>query len=1498
MKTLYSYSIGSIIKLKRVLFILFFLGLLFNNNVHAQNTDGDPIPNAIDLDDDNDGILDVDESCPVPIPEDFFIPLYHANIINAPDNKIFVTGQDSNPTTGNSNYFSFQEITPGSGDWASVSGTTIKLVGADNGDPQYVLLTSTGLYVWGSENELIATSVTSSTAIQSLPLPRNTTNSGEIDVSNITDITAGPGVLAIYTTDGRVYTRGSLENTSSEIRGANGTSADSNGWYTVQYNPGSGATDLVNVIDLDITEVGAFAILSTGEWYTWGPKASLGGNGSGSNAAALDIATEMTKPSDFLIGQSPIQIEMATGEWVAGSSPDLNPGDAASYFVLHPTNGKIYTMGGNSLGQLGINNSTDSHVADWNTVKVSGGSELTNVVFMAGQSYSIDNPEGAAITEVAGIRELYMWGSNNNQTLSDGSSDPQYFAGIPSYYSGAGNGVYADFNGDLAVNNLDRNPIRVGVGGHQSIYYDSYQKNYCFVGHNADGAFGYTVADAAKFSTGDPALRDTLIPGCDTDGDGIIDSLDLDSDNDGIYDAVEAGHGHPHTNGVVNGLVNATNGIPSLVDNGSGGVNYSLLNSDSAHPTNADSDFDWQDLDSDGDGCSDANEGYGVNTADGGDGGIYNPGNTATEPLSLVASTIDADGRVIAAGYSSPADLDINLTQDYLQLSGIDNVTNPNSVTTVITSSVNFNVTATTIGAGTIPLYQWQEDSGSGFVNISDNSIYSGTNTNSLDVNILDDSLDGNYYRIIVSTVSNVCDIEATNSTAALLSILTINAVNDDLSATKINGTAGGTTASVFANDDADGTTPATDALIDNNIAITNDGGLTGVTINNDGTIVIPAGTTEGTYTVTYSICLTANNTTCDTATVTIDVQTIDAVNDDLSATKINGTAGGTTASVFANDDADGTTPATDALIDNNIAITNDGGLTGVTINNDGTIVIPAGTTEGTYTVTYSICLTANNTICDTATVTIDVQIDSDLDGIIDAIDIDDDNDGISDLDESNGIDPSADDDNDGVPNYLDDEPSNPLVGDTNGSVEPAYDFDGDGIPNHFDIDADNDGILDVNEAGNGDLDTNNDGVIDSNDDGFSDTTDNGQADNTEGTTPTNTDSTGNANFLDIDADDDGIPDNVEAQLTSAYTVPANAFDTVGLDTNYPGGLTPVDTDEDGTPDYIDLDSDGDGIDDVIEAGQGTITNPNADADNDGLNDAFDDTPGNDVNNDLDTGAIATDNDDNPTTAEVDFREVADSDGDGVLDTTEEEDGTDPHNPCDYVITSATLPVSGDYLVADCDGDGVTNEQEIADGTNPEDPCDYDRFNVTLAQTGDYLISDCDGDGVLNETELMDATDPDDPCNFIATSITVERSGDYLVADCDGDTISNGQEIEDGTNPQDPCNHIDGRVPNGIACDIIFENDLVDPNITDGIFKITNIEAYPDNTVRIYNRWGVLVFETQGYNNGSNGFQGISNGRATIQQNEKLPVGIYYYVVDYMNLGQAKKKAGYLYINR
>ena len=83
------------------------------------------------------------------------------------------------------------------------------------------------------------------------------------------------------------------------------------------------------------------------------------------------------------------------------------------------------------------------------------------------------------------------------------------------------------------------------------------------------------------------------------------------------------------------------------------------------------------------------------------------------------------------------------------------------------------------------------------------------------------------------------------------------------------------------------------------------------------------------------------------------------------------------------------------------------------------------------------------------------------------------------------------------------------------------------------------------------------------------------------------------------------------------------------------------------------------------------------------------------------------------------------------------------------------------------------------------------------------------------------------------------------------------------------------------------------------IFYIKGIESYPNNTVRIYNRWGVKVFEAQGYNNTTKVFRGISNGRVTIEAPEKLPQGTYYYVIEYVDKNnQTKRKASWLYIKK
>ena len=532
---------------------------------------------------------------------------------------------------------------------------------------------------------------------------------------------------------------------------------------------------------------------------------------------------------------------------------------------------------------------------------------------------------------------------------------------------------------------------------------------------------------------------------------------------------------------------------------------------------------------------------------------------------------------------------------------------------------------------------------------------------------------------------------------------------------------------------------------------------------------------------------------------------------------------------------------------------------------------------------------------------TVEGTTDTDNDGIPNLFDLDSDNDGIADIIEAGGIDADGDGHidypipgdatsiNDANNDGFDDEIAiNPL---------PDNDFDNDGIQNRLDLDSDGDGISDLTEAGGIDSDSN--GLID----GFTDTNENGLDEDTEATSLPLPNSDMNPidgpDYLDIDADDDGLPDNIEAQPTFDYQSPEATSLPNGFNTAYPQSIVPEDSDRDSIPDYRDTDSDNDELSDAVEGDRGFFIR--SDADGDGLVNGFEGSEINDpedVNDEIEDPTLLPDV--QSPGGDVDYRQnaIPDSDGDGVTDAQEIADGTDPDNPCDFEMPSITETQTEEYLSADCDGDGVTNGDEIEDGTNPEDPCGAMVSSSSLVPTGDYLISDCDGDGVTNGDEREDGTDPLDPCDFLEENITVGQSGNWLIADCDGDQIQNGREIEDGTDPSDPCSSIGGRPPTDSPCDISIRTEFIAPGVNSGIFWITNIESYPDNSVRIYNRWGKLVYETSNYDNSGNAFRGISNGDGAIIKDDALPVGVYFYVIEYQRMGEVNIRNGYLYVNR
>ncbi len=275
------------------------------------------------------------------------------------------------------------------------------------------------------------------------------------------------------------------------------------------------------------------------------------------------------------------------------------------------------------------------------------------------------------------------------------------------------------------------------------------------------------------------------------------------------------------------------------------------------------------------------------------------------------------------------------------------------------------------------------------------------------------------------------------------------------------------------------------------------------------------------------------------------------------------------------------------------------------------------------------------------------------------------------------------------------------------------------------------------------------------------------------------------------------------------------------------------------------------------------------------------------------------------------------------------ENSATPAN-CDTATALVTIGLCTDFPINDCDGDGVTNGQELLNGTNPSDPCSFVLAHQTVIPTSTWNNLDCDndgltngeeiaigtnslnadsdGDGVLDGTEIDDDTDPTNPCEADMSHSTLELSQDFLEGDCDGDGLSNGEEI--GPNPNLPFDPNGNGIPDYLEPndhsprDFDFDIEvfnLVTPN-GDGdndVFVIRNIEMYPDNSVEIYNRWGVKVFGVEGYGQSGKFFRGISEGRATISQNSELPVGTYWYIIKYKTAqGVWKQRVGYLYLNK
>ncbi|WP_421803358.1 gliding motility-associated C-terminal domain-containing protein [Flagellimonas sp.] len=324
---------------------------------------------------------------------------------------------------------------------------------------------------------------------------------------------------------------------------------------------------------------------------------------------------------------------------------------------------------------------------------------------------------------------------------------------------------------------------------------------------------------------------------------------------------------------------------------------------------------------------------------------------------------------------------------------------------------------------------------------------------------------------------------------------------------------------------------------------------------------------------------------------------------------------------------------------------------------------------------------------------------------------------------------------------------------------------------------------------------------------------------------------------IDLDSDNDGIVDS---------------FEDLNADNDNDPSTNPTDTDGDSIPDYLDIDSDNDGIPDNVEAqpALGYITPSMADANGNGLDDAYE-IDGN-------VGLIPIDSDNDGIPDYVDD----DSDDDNVPDAIE------GHDQNHDGIADVEL------IGSDKDNDGLDDafEGETVIDIDVNDEID----DPSLA------LPDTDSDGIL------DFRDSDDDDDGIET----------MDEDLDGD----GNYANDDSNENGIPNYLDPDLgESSVEEEEVDVINVITPN-GDGVhdtLEINGLENYPNNTVRIYNRWGVMVYQTRAYDTSGNVFDGTSQGRVTVDQDNKLPVGTYFYVIDYQDQGgNTKQLTGYIYINR
>ncbi|WP_208528173.1 beta strand repeat-containing protein, partial [Flavobacterium psychrophilum] len=336
---------------------------------------------------------------------------------------------------------------------------------------QNIILSTDGLYAWGTEGAVLDASITSSATFQKITIAGNTNGlPAGVTPATVKMMFATHNTIALTTCDGDVWVLSQYGN----VRG-NGNTGNAITWYKAIDKTSLGAGN--TIVACRGSDGNLIALTSDGKIYVWGNKVYLGNNTA---AGVRSVATLMSLP----VGITPKMI---------GSTASQN------YYVAHyvlATNGKLYSLGLNHNSQLGISSVTESMT--WVRPMYPNVTTMDDIKWISPQEHD----DGySAINVINSNYNLYAFGANSSGMIAGNIVGSYTMPIMPAGLSTS--------NKILAVE----------TGGHTSMIVDKCETNFGYIGHRVSGSMSNgsidSTVDAYDFST-------TAVKICGAESDGDI----------------------------------------------------------------------------------------------------------------------------------------------------------------------------------------------------------------------------------------------------------------------------------------------------------------------------------------------------------------------------------------------------------------------------------------------------------------------------------------------------------------------------------------------------------------------------------------------------------------------------------------------------------------------------------------------------------------------------------------------------------------------------------------------------------------------------------------------------------------------------------------------------------------------------------------------------------------------------------------------------------------